>query len=94
LAVDRDQTAAAMFTVSERMTSRYCEGTTLTVQPNTRGLFKVVQGLLVSDNWTDVFEPVRTRRRFSDHWTEVQSVQDAAAKIGVFLRERPDQAGM
>jgi len=93
VARERDQTWAAMINVAERMTARYCKDDTLEVVAvrRPRGLMTVVEGLAVGDNWTDVFEPVRERRRFSGRWTELQPVKDAAASISVFLRERPDQ---
>ena len=82
-----------MYTAAERLTARYCEGGTLRVTAyQQRNLTKVVQGLAVWDKWTDGTEPVRERRYFSNKWTELQPVQEAASKIGAFLRERPDQA--
>lgn len=82
-----------MVTVAERLTRRYCQGETLSVEAVRRRLiFRVIEGLQVADNWTDVFEPVRSRRWFSSRWREVQSVQDAAAQVGAFLRERPELA--
>lgn len=56
--------------------------------------WSVEEGIEVVDNWTDVFEPVRRRRFFGSRWQEVQPVQEAASKIGWFLRERPDQADL
>lgn len=53
-------------------------------------MLSVTEGLEVADNWTEVFEPVRKRRRFTSRWTTLQPVQEAAAQIGTFLRERPD----
>ena len=53
--------------------------------------WSVTEGLLVSDKWTDVFDPVRKRRIFSSHWAGVEPVQEAASRLGTFLRERPDQ---
>jgi hypothetical protein len=92
--MERDQTWAAMFTVAERMTAEHCAGDTLKIYAVTRrpNPVTVVQGLLVADNWTDVFEPVRKRRVFGKRWTEVQPVDVAAANVGAFLRERPDQS--
>ena len=81
-----------MVTVAERMTDRYCKGDTLRVAATKRRRwFQVIEGIQVADNWTDVFEPVRSRRWFSSRWSKIQSVKDAAAQIGAFLRERPDQ---
>jgi hypothetical protein len=91
--VERDQTWAAMYTVAERMTDKYGDESGLTVHAvRRRTLWSVVEGLWVGDNWTDVFEPVRARRRFGHVWTEVQPVAAAAASIGDFIRERPDLA--
>jgi hypothetical protein len=91
--MERDQTWAAMYNVAERLTARYCEADTLRVFARRyRRLTVVVEGLLVWDKWTDVFEPVRKRRIFSNRWTEIQPVNEAASKIGAFLQERPDQA--
>ena len=82
-----------MYTAAERLTARYCEGATLRVSAyQRRYLTKVVQGLEVWDKWTDGVEPVRERRYFSNKWTELQPIQEAASKIATFLRERPDQA--
>ena len=80
-----------MFEVAERMSARYCADDTLKVSAARRnGLLSVTEGIEVADNWTDVFEPVRKRRRFTTRWTPIQSVQEAASQIGQFLRERPD----
>lgn len=82
-----------MYTAAERLTARYCAGDTLRVAAyERRNLTNVVQGLQVFDKWTDYTEPVRERRYFSRNWTEIQLVQEAASKIGAFLRTRPDQA--
>ena len=90
---ERDQAWSAMYTAAERLTARYCEGDTLSVAAyQQRNLTKVIQGLRVSDKWTDGKEAVRERRYFSNKWIELQPVQEAASKIGAFLRERPDQA--
>lgn len=53
-------------------------------------LITVVEGIWVGNKRTDVFEPVRRRSVFSDHWIGLQSVEVAAAKIGDFLDRRPD----
>jgi len=53
-------------------------------------LITVVDGLWVGNEWTDVFEPVRRRSIFGDQWIELQPVGVAAAKIGDFLKRRPD----
>lgn len=89
----RDQTWASMYNVAERLTARYCEADTLRVYAQRyRHMTFVVEGLLVWDKWTDVFEPVRKRRVFTNKWTELQPVNEAASKLAAFLRERPDQA--
>lgn len=53
-------------------------------------LITVVEGIWVGNKWTDVFEPVRRRSIFRDQWIELQPVEVAAAKIGNFLKRRPD----
>ena len=89
--VERDQTWAAMYEVAKRMTAKYGDESGLTVHAvRRRTLLRVVEGLWVGDNGTDVFEPVRTRRPFSHAWTELQPVKAAAARIGDFIRLRPD----
>jgi hypothetical protein len=50
----------------------------------------VTEGIEVTDNWTDVFEPVRRRGLMSTKWQEVQPVEQAASKVDSFLRDRPD----
>ena len=50
----------------------------------------VEDGLWVGDLSTDVFEPVRHRRRRGGPWVELQSVEEAAARLRRFLAERPD----
>ena len=90
--MERDQTWAAIYNVADRMNRRYTD-TTLRVRPvrqRTLRAWRVVEGLRAADNWTDVFEPVRRRRFFGRRWTEIQPVQQAAAKIGRFIRDRPD----
>lgn len=92
--MSRDLVWAALFDVADRL-NRRVSGSTLEVRAARRRSFlrwTVVEGLEVTDNWTDVFEPVRTRRLLQSEWTEVQPVQQAASKVGAFLRERPDLA--
>ena len=56
----------AIGAAAKELAARYCEEDTLVVYAHRRGrLLVVTDGLLVSDLWTDVFEAVRTRRRFS-----------------------------
>jgi hypothetical protein len=50
----------------------------------------LTEGLAIADHWTDAFEPVRRRGLFGGEWTTIQSVDEAAATVGRFLRERPD----
>ena len=93
MAVERDLVWDAVLTVAERMSEEY-EDTGLVVRGARRRSFRtlsVTEGLLATDKWTDVFEPVRRRRIFSSQWTEVEPIQEAAARVGTFLRERPDQ---
>jgi hypothetical protein len=52
-----------------------------------------VEGLELTDRWTDIFEPVRRRRLWGTRWENVQSVDQAAALIAGFLRDRPDREG-
>jgi hypothetical protein len=93
MARGRDQQWAAIYTAAERLDVRYCEHDTLTVRAfRHRHLTGVVEGLQVSDKWTDYLEPVRKQRVLSQTWRELQPVQDAASKIGEFFRERPDLA--
>jgi hypothetical protein len=90
----RDLTWVAIFTVAERMTERY--DTALTIRAARRRSllgWNVTDGLEVVDNWTRVFEPVRTRSLLGRTWNEVQPVQEAASKVGTFIRDRPDLAG-
>ena len=47
-------------------------------------------GLWVGDLSTDVFEPVRRRRQRRLQWEQVQSLDDAAARMREFLAQRPD----
>jgi hypothetical protein len=54
----------------------------------------VVEGLEASNNWVHgVFEPVRRRRWLGSQWRDLQPVTEAAAKIGAFIRHRPDLSG-
>ncbi len=92
--VTRDLIWAALYDVADRL-NRRTSGSTLEVRAaRRRSLLRwtVVEGLEVIDNWTDVFEPVRSRRLLGTAWTEIQPVQQAASKVGAFLRERPDLA--
>lgn len=90
----RDLTWDAMYTFAERMNgSGRADG--LEVRPIRRSSiprFKVEEGLWIGDKWTDVFEPVRVRRMLSTNWRELQTVSEAAAKIGTFVDTRPDLA--
>lgn len=89
----RDLPWAAMYEVATRLDERTA-GTSLTVRTARRRsllCWRVVEGLEVVDNWTDVFEPVRERHLLRSAWQEVQPMQEAASKIGQFLKERPDQ---
>ena len=91
-----DATWAGMEHAAQLLTDQYCEGDTLRVTANRRsiGLLKIAEGLAVWDNWTDVFEPVRERRRWCGTWIAVQTLEKAAEQIEAFLRERPDQAAL
>jgi hypothetical protein len=88
----RDLDRAAIWTTAEKLGKRY-RPNSLTVRGKTRfSFFKWTrtEGIQVVDNWTQIFEPVRTRALFGGRWREVQSLQEAASKVGWFLRERPD----
>jgi hypothetical protein len=82
-----------MVGLAEQLSNRYPDET-LKVLAHRRGtgLLKVAEGLAAADFWTDVFEPVRERRLFRRTWTEIQPLQEAAANIEAFFRERPDQS--
>jgi hypothetical protein len=51
----------------------------------------VVQGIGVSDLWTEVFEPFRRRALLSRRWRPRQSVAEVERSIAWFLTERPDR---
>lgn len=90
----RDLTWDAMYTFAERMNGSG-RADCLEVRPARRSTFtrfKVEEGLWVGDKWTDVFEPVRVRWMLGTSWRELQSVSEAAAKIGTFIDTRPDLA--
>ena len=89
-----DATWAKMSAAAQQLSDAYCEGDTLKVIAERRstGMLTVSEGLAVGDRWTDGFEPVRKRRIYGGPWTEVQTVEEAVARIEAFLRERPDQA--
>ncbi len=88
----RDAVWDAIVTVAARMNKRNeAEGLEIAAHRE-RSVTKwaVTEGLHAGDYWTDVFEPVRQRGLLGGRWRDVQPVQEAAAKIGAFLRERPD----
>ena len=94
VAVTRDQAWAAIHEVANRLNAGVGDST-LEVRASRRRSFlgwSVTQGIEVTDNWTDVFEPVRRRRLMSSKWQEIQPVEQAASNIGSFLRDRPDLA--
>jgi hypothetical protein len=94
LKMKRDAVWAEMSAAAQLLSDQYCKGDSLRVTANRRatGLLTVSEGLAVQDNWTDVFEPVRKRRIYRNLWNDVQTLEQAARHIEVFLRERPDQA--
>jgi hypothetical protein len=57
-----------------------------------RGPF-IVEGLGVSNLWTDVFEPVRRRLLGSGRWRALQPLDQAELAVQWFLTERPDLRG-
>jgi hypothetical protein len=78
----RDQTSAAMYEVSRRMSTKY--GTTV-VRSRRRRLTAITEGIAVPS--IDVFEAVRWRRPFTRNWRNLQPVDRAAAKTGDRLRQ-------
>jgi hypothetical protein len=89
---ERDLTWDNMVRVADRMTRRYADSGLVTRARRQRSIvsWTTTDGLQTVDNWTNVFEPVRRRRFFGRVWSEVQPLQEAASKVGTFLRERPD----
>jgi hypothetical protein len=82
----------AICTVAERVNDRYSASGLHVIATRRRSLWRwvVVEGLSIWDEYTDVFEPVRSRRPFTVAWIEIQSVASAASHVGAFLRDRPD----
>ena len=64
-------------------------GLAVSVESRWRGSF-VVEGLGVDDLWTEVFEPVRSRRFWRYKWTVRQTVAEAERAVQRFLIDRPD----
>jgi len=94
VAVARDLAWAAIYEAAERLNQRVGDSS-LEVRASRRRsflLWTVTEGIEVTDNWTDVLEPVRRRRLMSSKWHEIQPVQQAASNVGSFLRDRPDLA--
>lgn len=90
--VERDLTWDAIVTVAERLNARAVAQGLAVASARRRSWrqVEVVEGLHCGDRWTDVFEPVRSRRMLGARWQEIQPVPEAASKIGTFMRERPD----
>jgi hypothetical protein len=65
------------------------ERLTVEAERRLRGLY-VVEGLAATNDWTDMFEPVRRRWLWSRRWHHLQSVDEAAACVEWFLKRRPD----
>ena len=88
----RDLIWDALYTVAKRLnrSGRAGELEVRALRRRSWRRWEVVEGLWVGDNWPDVFEPVRCRRILGHRWQDLQPVQQAASKIGTFLRERPD----
>ena len=88
----RDLTFDAMSTVAERLSAQYADSGLAVAARQRRSLWRwsVTDRLEVGDNWTNVVEVVRRRRFFYTAWNDVQSVPEAASKIGRFIGERPD----
>lgn len=76
--------------VAERLTQLSAD--TVTVWAfRRRTLLGVTEGLEFGDLWVEGDPmPIRRRRWFSDKWKSVRSIQEAAAEIEWFLRNRPD----
>jgi site-specific recombinase XerC len=90
--VGSDSAWSAIYEVADRLNQGVGDST-LEVRASRRRSFlawSVTEGIEVMDNWTDVFEPVRRRRLMSSKWQEIQPVEQAAANIRSFLRDRPD----
>jgi hypothetical protein len=68
------------------------DGLAVDVARRWRSLF-FVDGLSVTDAWTDVFEPVRRRPLWSRRWRQVQPLEQAEEAVRWFLVHRPDLAG-
>jgi hypothetical protein len=76
-------------TTAERMRDR-AEGQRLELKARRRRSlihWSASEGFELTNRWTDVFEPVRSRHLIGGRWREVQPIQEAASKIGRFLRE-------
>lgn len=94
VAVTGDQAWAAISEAANRLNQGLGDST-LEVRASRRRsliMWSVTEGIEVIDNWTDVFEPVRRRRLLSSKWEEVQPVEQSAASVASFLRDRPDLA--
>ena len=88
----RDATWDAMVAAADQLT-REAGGLTSKVRAARRRSWvnrTVTEGLAIADNWTDAFEPVRRRNVLGGEWTSIQTVDEAAATVARFLRERPD----
>lgn len=80
-----------MCEVAKRLTVRARAQGLVVVAKRKHSLLFVSEGLWVGDKWTDVFEAVRRRPHLLMRlWQNLQSVQEASANVGKFLRERPD----
>ena len=79
---------------AERLTAMSTD--TVRVWPyRRRRPLRITEGLDAGDSWVyGLAEPVRWRRPLSSKWHEAQSIEEAASKLEVFLRERPDQANL
>jgi hypothetical protein len=95
--VVRDLTWDALVAVAERLNDESASAgrgkETLTVRAARRRSatwLVVSEGLEATNLWTEVFEPVRRRWWLGRRWREVQPLQQAASRVGAFLRDRPD----
>ena len=82
----RDLTWDAMATVAERMDAESESYTVLAARRRFLLRWTIEEGLLAFHEANDHFELVRARPFFSESWIDHQPVQEAAAKIGQYLR--------
>jgi hypothetical protein len=89
---DRDLVWDALLEVASRLDRPERSGSLHVGAVRRWSWLRVVEGLAVKGASTDVFWPVRERAWIGFRWREIESVQDAASRVGAFLRQHP-QAG-